>query len=221
MHRSRGFQQEMRVLPYFVPRVEREPDSAGESPHSRPYFLFVGRLEKIKGVQEILHHFQGPGDYDLVVVGGGLYQRQLHEQAAGMPRVRFVGWLNPSDVGRYYRHAVAVVVPSVTYETFGIIIIEAFSHRTPAIVHDLGSLPEIVEQSGAGFIYRSQDELRQQMDRLAADPQTPPGTRRARVPGTHREMDPRTAPALVSATHRKRFAARNWRVKRGLPCGSA
>ena len=132
MHRSRGFQQEMRVLPYFVPRVEREPDSAGESPHSRPYFLFVGRLEKIKGVQEILHHFQGPGDYDLVVVGGGLYQRQLHEQAAGMPRVRFVGWLNPSDVGRYYRHAVAVVVPSVTYETFGIIIIEAFSHRTPA-----------------------------------------------------------------------------------------
>ena len=171
MHRSRGFQREMQVLPYFVPRVEGESDGTGDSPHSRPYFLFVGRLEKIKGVQEILHHFQGPGDYDLVVVGGGLYQRQLHEQAAGMSRVQFVGWLNPSDVGRYYRHAVAVVVPSVTYETFGIVIIEAFAYGTPAIVHNLGALPELVEQSGGGFTYRSQDELRQQMDRLAADPQ--------------------------------------------------
>ncbi len=171
MHRSRGFQREMQVLPYFVPPVEGESDGRGDSPHSRPYFLFVGRLEKIKGVQEILRHFQGPGDYDLVVVGGGLYQRQLHEQAAGMSRVRFVGWLNQSHLGRYYRHAVAVVVPSVTYETFGIIIIEAFAYGTPAIVHDLGSLPEVVEQSGGGFTYRSQDELRQQMDRLAADPE--------------------------------------------------
>ena len=97
-----------------------------------------------------------------------------------------------------------MVVPSVTYETFGIIIIEAFSYGTPAIVHDLGSLPEVVEQSGGGFTYRSQDELRQQMDRLAADPRITPGTRRARTPGAYREMDTRAAPALVSTIHRRR-----------------
>ena len=204
MHRSRGFQREMQVLPYFVPRVEGESDGTGDSPHSRPYFLFVGRLEKIKGVQEILHHFQGPGDYDLVVVGGGLYQRQLHEQAAGMSRVRFVGWLNPSDVGRYYRHAVAVVVPSVTYETFGIVIIEAFAYGTPAIVHNLGA------PAGAGGTKWRGVHLPQPGRAATANgpsrcrPTITPGTRGARVPGAYREMDTRTAPALISTTHRRR-----------------
>ena len=169
IHRERGFSQEIQVLPYFASPLGGLARADQDSPHERPYFLFVGRLEKIKGVQEILRHFRGPGDYDLLVVGAGRYEHELHRQAQGSARVRFVGWLNQNQLGRYYRNALGVVVPSLTYETFGIVVIEAFAHQTPVMAHDLGALPELVEESGGGFIYRTQSQLRGQLDRLAAN----------------------------------------------------
>ncbi len=114
-HRRRGFQREMQILPYFASPLgggsngslgqaasqasEENGSAPGRAPHARPYFLFVGRLEKIKGVQEILPHFKAPGDYDLLVVGAGRYQAELHRLARGMDRVRFVGWKNQDQLG--------------------------------------------------------------------------------------------------------------------------
>ena len=70
-----------------------------------------------------------------------------------------------------YVHAVACVVPSVTYETFGIIIIEAFARKTPVIVRDLGALPEVVAESGGGYVYRTDAELLNAIDELSRSPQ--------------------------------------------------
>ena len=184
-HRRRGFQREMQILPYFASpfgggsngnggqpasqAFDTNGSAPGGAPHARPYFLFVGRLEKIKGVQELLPHFKLPGDYDFLVVGAGRYEAELHRQARGMERVRFVGWKNQNQLGDYYRHALAVVVPSLTYETFGIVVIEAFAHNKPVIVNNLGALPELVEESGGGLVYQSRQELGEQLDRLARD----------------------------------------------------
>jgi glycosyltransferase involved in cell wall biosynthesis len=40
---------------------------------------------------------------------------------------------------------------------------------TPVIVNDLGALPEVVEDSQGGFVYRSESELNSAMDKLASD----------------------------------------------------
>jgi glycosyltransferase involved in cell wall biosynthesis len=48
------------------------------------------------------------------------------------------------------------------------IIIEAFARKTPAIVPDLGALPEIVHESGGGFVYRTHEELLGAIRRIAA-----------------------------------------------------
>src|SRR2546422_1998737 len=50
----------------------------------------------------------------------------------------------------YYRHAIALIVPSVCFETFGIILIEAFQQATPVIARRIGPFPEIVSQCGGG-----------------------------------------------------------------------
>ena len=170
MHHERGFPYPIEVLPYFLGRVDHEWQSPGPSPHRRPYFLFVGRLEKIKGLQNILPEFAGEGGYDLLISGSGTYEEELRRQAQGMSRVHFLGWIPQDRIGPYYRHALGVIVPSITYETFGIIIIEAFARQTPVIVHDLGALPEVVHDSGGGFIYRTPEELRRAMQSLSTDP---------------------------------------------------
>jgi glycosyltransferase involved in cell wall biosynthesis len=52
---------------------------------------------------------------------------------------------------------------------FGIIILEAYRHRTPAIVRALGGLEEVVEDSQGGYIYRTSEELLAAMERLRTD----------------------------------------------------
>jgi glycosyltransferase involved in cell wall biosynthesis len=169
MHSERGFLREITPVPYFVPQME-ETTPAADSPHPRPYFLFVGRLEKIKGVQEILPVFREYRHADLLIAGTGTYQAELRAQAQGMSNVLFLGALPQDRLCSLYRHAIAVLVPSICYEVFGIICIEAFLQKTPVIVHDLGGLREVVEESGGGFSYRTPAELVEAMERLRTDP---------------------------------------------------
>jgi glycosyltransferase involved in cell wall biosynthesis len=90
--------------------------------------------------------------------------------AAGNSNIKFLGALPQKDLGNLYYHALACLVPSVTYETFGIIIIEAFARRTPVIVRDLGAFPEVVEESGGGFIYWTDEELLAAIERIRHSP---------------------------------------------------
>ncbi len=169
-HRARGFTAPMRHLPYF--HAEHERDPTGSDPGSdpaRPYFLYVGRLERLKGVQVLIDVFRDYREADLIVVGEGTYEDELRRQASGLDHVRFLGRLHPSRLGQLYDSAVALVVPSIGYEVFGIVALEAFARRTPAIAHDLGALTEVIEDSGGGLLYRTTKELREAMDRLLGD----------------------------------------------------
>ncbi len=170
-HREFGFARDMEVLPYFLPDTADTDDSnGGPRPQPRPYFLFVGRLEQIKGVQDVLPAFRGEGDTDFLIAGDGEYGEELRAQAAGMTRVRFLGRVASDELARYYRHAVALIVPSVCFETFGIILLEAFKQSTPVIARRLGPFPEIVAEAGGGELFGSADELVAAMDRLHGDP---------------------------------------------------
>jgi glycosyltransferase involved in cell wall biosynthesis len=171
-HRELGFPRPMEVLPYFLPGAPpREPAGAAESsPHERPYFLFVGRLERIKGLSTVIPAFARYTDADLLVAGDGLEAESLKALAAGNPRVRFLGRVPNAELGRYYRHAIAALVPSVGFETFGIVLIEAFLHQTPVIARRIGPFPEIVAQSGGGELFADEGELVGAMRRLQQDP---------------------------------------------------
>jgi glycosyltransferase involved in cell wall biosynthesis len=170
MHQERGFKWPMAVVPNFVPEQEPGPSSDGPSPHSRPYFLFVGRLEKIKGVDTLLSIFDRYPHADLLIVGTGTYEAELRRRVEGMTHVHFLGALPQERIRYFYRHAIAVLVPSICYEVFGLIVVEAYQQRTPVIAHALGGLTELVEQSQGGFLYHQPDELLAAMERLRTDP---------------------------------------------------
>jgi glycosyltransferase involved in cell wall biosynthesis len=183
-HRRQGFDHPIRVLPYFLPASEAQPAvdgeraglAAGESSPSpdassdRPYFLFVGRLEKIKGLQTLIERFRTYREADLLVAGDGDYGEELRRQAAGLPHVRFLGRVHPTGLRALYAGAIALLVPSICYEVFGIVSLEAFAQRTPVIVRDLGGLPECVQESGGGMTYRTDEELEAAMERLRREP---------------------------------------------------
>jgi len=170
-HRDFGLRQKMQVLPYFLPDLEVAPQAATENPtHERPYFLFVGRLEKIKGLQDVFPAFDKYPDADLLILGDGDYSDTLKKQAADNPRIRFLGRKSLDELNAYYRGAIGLIVPSVCYETFGIILIESFRLGTPVIARRLGPFPEIVEASGGGALFNDESGLIKAMRQLQSDP---------------------------------------------------
>jgi glycosyltransferase involved in cell wall biosynthesis len=155
------------VLPYFVPPV---PETQDEPPHPRPYFLFVGRLVALKGVGPLLDAFRRYRDADLLVVGDGQEAASLKAAAASQSNVTFLGSRDQRQLATLYRHAIALIMPSIGYEVFGIVLIEALAARTPIIVRDLGGMPEAVEDSQAGFTFRDEEELLAAMRTLQSAP---------------------------------------------------
>lgn len=167
MHAEFGFRHPMETLPYFLPDVERAETAPNRS---RPYFLFVGRLEKIKGLQDVIPHFAKQDKADLVIVGDGPYRSELERLARGSKSVEFLGRLPPMDVARWYKGAVALVMPSVCYETFGIVLIESFRMGTPVIARRIGPMPEIVEQAKGGLLFDTSQEMLDGVRRFLDDP---------------------------------------------------
>ncbi len=169
LHRERGLDLPTTVLPHFLPDGP-PPPSNDPSPHGRPYFLFVGRLVTIKGLQTALAPFRRLPGVDLLVAGDGDQSTALRAAAAGMPNVVFLGAQPYERLRPLYRHALALVVPSICYEVFPMVMLEAFAEATPVIARDLAGMAELVRDANGGLLFRDAGELAAALDRMRADP---------------------------------------------------
>ena len=97
-----------------------------------------------------------------------------------------LGLVPPGEIDAYYAAADIFVLPSMFQETFGLVLLEAFSAGTPVIAFRSGGIPELVQDRTNGLIvaqgdeeglYRSMRELmldRQLRERLAAAAESVP-----------------------------------------------
>lgn len=167
-HREFGFPRDMEVLSGFM----RDPGPPRESAASseRPYFLFVGRLESIKGLEDVIDAFTAFTAADLVVAGEGTERPGLVARAGSNARIRFVGFQSGAELSRLYSGAQAVIASSRGFETFGLSVIEAYSRGVPVLARRMGSYLELVENSGAGETFTNVAELQAAMHRMLVDP---------------------------------------------------
>jgi glycosyltransferase involved in cell wall biosynthesis len=107
---------------------------------------------------------------DFRIAGAGPYEKALRELAAGLGNVFFEGLLGGKSLGRLFRGARAVVVPSLFPETFGFVVLESFAVGTPVVVHEAGgALYETGVLSGGGLGYRNDGELLLALRRMIHD----------------------------------------------------
>jgi glycosyltransferase involved in cell wall biosynthesis len=131
--------------------------------------LFVGRLEKLKGLHTLIPAFR-QRKACLWVVGSGGDEARLRRLAAGADNIRFLGYQSWERLQALYRGAMALIVPSICDDMFPQVIMEAFGQRTPVIATDRGGMPEMLEESGGGFVYHTSHELLDAMEQLMANP---------------------------------------------------
>ncbi len=170
MHKKFGFEPPMKVVPSFLPDIDVQVKPPAPSEYQgRPYFLFVGRLEKIKGIQDIIPTFRDHPDAELWIAGSGDYEPVLRKLVADSKNIRFLGRRKSHELRSFYAHAMAVVLPSICYEVFPLVVIEAFREGAPLITRELGPFPEIIRKSGGGLMFNTQDQLHKAVKHILHD----------------------------------------------------
>ena len=167
-HKAFGFARDMTLMAPFLPQNVRAVATA--SPRrsgQRPYFLFVGRLEALKGLQDVIPLFDEELPADLLIAGSGAFEPELRRLAGDRPQVKFLGQTSAEDLPALYRDALALVAPSLGYEVFGMVLLEAFREGTPVIARNLGAYPQIIEESGGGLLFRDSQDLRSALLQIA------------------------------------------------------
>lgn len=116
------------------------------------YALYVGRLSPEKGVDTLIRAAVQVPDVPVRIVGAGPEEERLHAlvDELGAVNVQFVGFKDGDALRAEYAGARFVVVPSVWYEVFGLIVLEAYAAGKPVIVSQMGGLPELVIEKETG-----------------------------------------------------------------------
>ena len=143
---------QMDVIPYFT----KLPDSKGPSFGGKGKVLFVGRLVREKGVEQLLYALKSVRNLSNLTIAGDGPERVRMEtlcQEMGLSdRVCFVRWAHFAEREKLYREASVVVVPSIWPEPFGIVGIEAMSYGKPVVAFRVGGIPEWLEDGTTGFL---------------------------------------------------------------------
>jgi len=126
---------------------------------SQRVILYVGRLEKIKGVQYALHALREVlathPDTQFVIAGTGTYEQTLKELSAQLnleDKVSFVGHASREELYQHYMKARCVVMPSVWPEPFGKVGIEALSVGRPVVASAVGGISEWLIDGETGVL---------------------------------------------------------------------
>ena len=134
--------------PIIVPRDERR-------------LVFVGQLVRGKGVDVLLEAMTLlPSYVRLTVVGSGrqeLELRALAEKLGLSSRVLFTGEQRGLDRDRLVASAAALVLPSRSPETFGLVGLEALRLATPVVATNVGGISEWLREGEGGHLVASGD----------------------------------------------------------------
>jgi glycosyltransferase involved in cell wall biosynthesis len=132
---------------------------------STPTVLFVGRLERVKGVEWLVRSMQlvvtELASAQLVLVGRGSdedrVREAIHERGLAA-HTEICGWLTGNRLRESYERAAVVVVPSLWPEVFGQVAIEAMGTARPVVASRVGGIPEIVADGHTGHLVSPGDE---------------------------------------------------------------
>ncbi|HEX2937527.1 MAG TPA: glycosyltransferase family 4 protein, partial [Ruminiclostridium sp.] len=158
------------VKPNFLPQDPGNINKKNES----GYGLYIGRLSEEKGVVSLIETLQKMSPFPFYFVGDGPLAGKMQRllSSGRNHKIKMLGKQSRKDVYSILLNASFLVFPSICYENFPMVIVEAFAHGVPVIVSDIGAAGEIVKDGYSGLHFRNgnPDDLATKLDQLIHNP---------------------------------------------------
>lgn len=169
--------EKIRLKPNFVPDL-------GIGAGDGNFILFVGRLSPEKGLATILEADRlGTLALPIHIAGDGPLADEV-AKACERPgsRLTYLGRRSRPEVMDLMKRATALLVPSLWYEGFPMVMVEALSFGLPILSSRIGGLPEIVEEGVSGLLFEPGNPaaLSGTIDQLASQVDLPAMRQQAR-----------------------------------------
>ncbi len=153
---------EIIVLPNPVDSAPKKTSPAGNFK-----FLFLGQIEKHKGIFLLMRAFdkikkQRP-EIELILAGNGSQIENARRLAASDKNIKFMGWHGDEQADKLLLSSHCLVYPSLVYENCPNAIQRALSAGLPVLAADIGGIPELLGKNGALFKPADSDDLAEKM----------------------------------------------------------
>ena len=162
---QRRFPMDYKIIPngIDVDHFSKDTTPWPQFQDGKTNILFVGRLEKRKGLKYLLQAYSRLKwelpNIRLIVVGPGNLDKDSH---------RILGASNPQDVvlagrvsydhlARYYATADIFCAPATGAESFGIVLLEAMAAGKPVLASDIDGYNGIVQPGRQGLLFQKRD----------------------------------------------------------------
>jgi phosphatidyl-myo-inositol alpha-mannosyltransferase len=184
------FRADYRVIPNGIdfPRFNTRYPPLEQLADGRPTVLFVGRLEKRKGLKFLLRAWpkvlERQPNARLVVVGRGRplegYRRFAARQGWSPSDVVFAGYVAAEDLPRYYQSCDVFCAPNTGQESFGIVLLEAMAAGAPIVASDIPGYRDVVSDGEQGLLVEPKNPgaIADAVLRLLANPELRANMRR-------------------------------------------
>lgn len=176
--------EKLNHIPTFFNLKEVNPDV-----EYKPFVLFVGRIEKQKGLMTLVKAFETMS-YELRIIGfsNDGYEDELKnylgrpingelkiEESTAYGRngnIHFLGIKSFEEIVPYLKSCMCTVVPSEWYDNFPNVVLESYAYKKAVIATDFGSLQYMVEdgKTGMKFKYADLDDLRRCITYMMENP---------------------------------------------------
>jgi phosphatidylinositol alpha-mannosyltransferase len=147
-------------LEHFSPDVPPLP----QFNDGRPNILFLGRLEKRKGLDYLFRAYrqvkQEMPEVRLLIVGPGTRLRKRFERWVRQHKMKdviFTGAATYADLPRYYKTADIFCSPATGRESFGIVLVEAMSMGKPVVATTIEGYASVVTHGEEGLLVPPKD----------------------------------------------------------------
>ncbi len=157
------------IIPNPVQTLEKK-FSPKKNPGSELKILYLGQLEKHKGILDLIRAFKllDPEKFFLTIAGQGELSAQIKNTSAIIDNLNFYGEYGTEQRIELLNQHDLMVVPSLCFENAPMVILEAWQSGVPVLASNFGGLPELVQENKNGWLFSAGNiqNLKQKLEQI-------------------------------------------------------